>query len=146
MYYIFSSDWETVLYSTSPNLYPLIGFLTCLLVSLVVSLLIRLCHTPKPVEQLLLHPLIRYKDTKGRLSMYNRQRHIQSILGKNVRDMTTHSTFNDAWHMGYDHPDTHYRWPSPSLPPTLKSQAQIAASLRQNVETPPLTTTICPPR
>ena len=57
--YVFFSDWQTVLYSTSYHLYALIGFLVCLLVCLFVSLISRMFVTFKDVEPLLLHPLVR---------------------------------------------------------------------------------------
>ncbi len=60
------SDWETVLYSVSPDLYPLLGFLATLLVSLTVSLVpCSWLWSPRPVERLLLHPLVRYRVSMG---------------------------------------------------------------------------------
>ena len=56
---LISSDWQTVLYSTSYHLYALIGFLVCLLVCLFVSLISRMFIQFKEVEPLLLHPLVR---------------------------------------------------------------------------------------
>ncbi len=57
------SDWEVVLYSVNPDLYPVVGFLITLLVTLLVSLATRACccYSPRPVERLLLHPLVRYR-------------------------------------------------------------------------------------
>ncbi len=62
-----------MLYSVSTDLYPLVGFLVCLLVGLVGSLLTHFCLGSKrkrPVEQLLLHPLVRkyYFYDKGGLA------------------------------------------------------------------------------
>ena len=37
--------------------------------------------------------------------------------------------FDDPWQYAYDHPDTHFRWPSPSLPPTLKKNQKVTIML-----------------
>ena len=62
-FYIPEGDWEQVLYSTSYHLYALSGFLICLILCLFTSLLSRLCMRHyRPVEPLLLHPIVRRKE------------------------------------------------------------------------------------
>ena len=57
----FFREWDDILYSTSYHLYALSGFLICLIVCLFVSLISRICMREyRPVEPMLLHPLVRY--------------------------------------------------------------------------------------
>merc|ERR1712029_456424 len=110
-----------ILYSTSYHLYALSGFLICLIVCLFVSLISRLfLRQYRPVEPLLLHPLVRSKDSFSDHSP-NHSHMPPYVL----------SQFQPYYggHRGHHYPttiqtddwdDTHYGWPSPSLPPTLK--------------------------
>ena len=64
-FYIPDGDWEEILYSTSYHLYALSGFLICLIICLFTSLLSRLCMRHyRPVEPLLLHPIVRRKESE----------------------------------------------------------------------------------
>jgi hypothetical protein len=104
------------LYSTSYHLYALSGFLICLIVTLVVSILARLCiRQYKPVEPLLLHPLVRGKEVEHHNhAPYTLNTHMQPYYGSGRHN----PEYSESHHDGWD--DTHFRWPSPSLPPTLK--------------------------
>ncbi|TRY67869.1 hypothetical protein TCAL_06438, partial [Tigriopus californicus] len=135
-FYIPIGDWEIVLYSTNPNLYPFIGFLICLIFSLIVSLLTHLCFQQKPVEQLLLHPWARFKEEKEMGgSLLLKQSHQRHYITPNLADK---GLYNEAWQMD-DPIDTHYRWPSPSLPPTLKkkNKAQLIRGNNINIALDP---------
>lgn len=81
-----------------------------------VSLLSRLClRHYRPVEPLLLHPLVRGKE--GLEIRHNHPPYLLNPYYGNSRSRF-HMTQED-WE-----DDTHYRWPSPSLPPTLKKGAK----------------------
>ena len=72
-------NWDDILYSTSYHLYALSGFLICLIVCLFVSLLSRLClRQYRPVEPLLLHPLVRSKDTISDIQRHNHPPYVLS--------------------------------------------------------------------
>ena len=82
----------------------------------------------RPVEPMLLHPLVRSKDT---MSMSEMSRHthphpyvlsqMQPYYGNGIGGNHHHSNRNSQYPVSQsDWDDTHYRWPSPSLPPTLK--------------------------
>lgn len=119
-----------MLYSTNPTLYPFIGFLICLISSLIVSLLTHLCFQQKPVEQLLLHPWARFKEEKEMGgSLLLKQAHQRHYISANLADK---GLYNEAWQMD-DPMDTHYRWPSPSLPPTLKKKNKALLSRGNNI-------------
>lgn len=93
------------LYSISEQLYPLIGFtITCLL-SIASSLLSKLVISTRPPPHLLLHPMVRRKDPT-----------------------LTLPPMDHAW----TSQEAHYRWPSPSLPPTLKKPRPSVDTLTLN--------------
>ena len=129
------SDWQTVLYSTSYNLYAPIGFFVCLCVSIIVSLIvhgIKLARGKKTnyVEPILLHPLVRDNSPLFCCPSYRRK---HSAVGKGLfcprhpygghgghnvgqfNNLGNRQQLDPKWNE-----DSHYRWPSPSLPPTLK--------------------------
>ena len=114
----FFRDWQDILYSTSYHLYALSGFLICLIVCLFVSLISRLfLRQYRPVEPLLLHPLVRSKDSFSDSPNHSHMppyvlSQFQPYYGQRGGHYPTMP--HDDWD------DTHYRWPSPSLPPTLK--------------------------
>lgn len=124
-------DWDDILYSTSYHLYALSGFLICLIVCLFVSLMARLCMRQyRPVEPLLLHPLVRSKDSLTAMAELARHHHphpyvlsqFQPYYGGHRNQYPVPSS-NGDWD------DTHYRWPSPSLPPTLKKSSKHFGTL-----------------
>ena len=124
-----------MLYSTSYNLYAPIGFFVCLCVSIIVSLIvngIKLARGKKTnyVEPLLLHPFVRDNSPLFCCQSYRRK---HSAVGKGLfcprhpygghgghnvgqfNNLGNRQQLDPKWNE-----DSHYRWPSPSLPPTLK--------------------------
>ena len=87
-----------LVHSLPPHLVPPVGFLTSLLLGLVLSLL----PSSRPPPRLLLHPWARPPPHTG-----------------------PSSDPPGAWNEG----SAHYRWPSPSLPPTLKRPRPSTLSL-----------------
>lgn len=119
-------DWDDILYSTSYHLYALSGFLICLIVCLFVSLMARLCMRQyRPVEPLLLHPLVRSKDSLTAMAELARHHHPHPYVLSQFQPYYGGGGHGRNQYPGVpssngDWDDTHYRWPSPSLPPTLK--------------------------
>ena len=85
--------------------YPLIGFTVTILMGITCSLISQLFTSTRPPPHLLLHPLVRKKDPTLSLP-----------------------SLEHAW---TSH-DAHYRWPSPSLPPTLKKPRPSVDTLTLN--------------
>ena len=106
------------MYSTSYHLYALCGFLICLIVCLFVSLISRICMRQyRPVDQVLLHPLVRTKDSMAMNELskhYQPHPYVLSQMQPYYGGQSQYPITQADWD------DTHYRWPSPSLPPTLK--------------------------
>ena len=91
---VFDADKSLqVLYIMTDQFYPLIGLTVTVVTGISGSLLSRICTSTRPPPHLLLHQLVRKKDP--------------------------HLSFPTLEHAWTSH-DAHYRWPSPSLPPTLK--------------------------
>eukprot|EP00093_Oithona_nana_P006117 06117.XXX_352817_351802_1 [CDS] Oithona nana genome sequencing. len=87
----------------------------------------------RPVEPLLLHPIVRRKTESSSeiRNSRNSQQHLSSQhLQPNPYVMSHFQPFYGQQSSRQQYPmaqglgweDTHYRWPSPSLPPTLKKQ------------------------
>jgi len=127
-FYIPDGEWDDILYSTSYHLYALSGFLICLIVCLVVSLISRICMREyRSVEPMLLHPLVRSKDSMS-MSEMSRNSHphpyvlsqMQPYYGPNHHRNSQNNQNSQYPVSQSEWDDTHFRWPSPSLPPTLK--------------------------
>ena len=124
-------------YSTSYNLYAPFGFVICLLVNLTVSLLVKAvkaCRGDKGpfVEPVLLHPLVRHgcwRCFKSRSSSPLRKgscpRHPFNSLHFSQAAAAAGSHTHRRQQGGWSE-DSHYRWPSPSLPPTLKKGTTLS--------------------
>jgi len=84
------------LYNISPFLFPVVGFVVASVVSILTSLVSLPCWSPRPPPSHLLHPLARRE--------------------KRVPPPAPPLADTGRW----EDQDSHYRWPSPSLPPTLK--------------------------
>ena len=95
------------LYQMTEQLYPLIGFTVTMLLGISCSLLSCLFISTRPPPHLLLHPWARKKDSN-----------------------LTLPPLDHAWNTQEAH--HHYRWPSPSLPPTLKKPRPSVDTLTLN--------------
>ena len=95
------------MYSLPAQSYPLVGFTVTILLGITCSLLSQLFTSTRPPPHLLLHPWVRRKDPTLPLP-----------------------PAEHAWTSQESH--CHYRWPSPSLPPTLKKPRPSVDTLSLN--------------
>ena len=141
--FVFFRNWQTIMYGISENLYPLIGFFICFIVNVLVSLVfrcVRMCAGKKQtfVEPVLLHPLARRESSLkccgrgGSMKLSSSRKSCPRHPFSSMHLSGSYGNRQQSDPMWNE--DSHYRWPSPSLPPTLKKGTTFHRNHNNNYE------------